>query len=244
MRIWDLHPGYLDRQRLLGEHRELHGLAVVHLEGRRGYAAHPETKRWKDCLGALAVRHGWLVAEMTLRGYRHRSPLPIPPDPSAWPGFLDAPGAQVALLRAKYAGATTGRIPLPEHPQHAWAQHKYSVLARDPNAYREWGRRMSQARREDLPAVMDDLTLLLRQPPTPGGVRNAVEHMWGHVRRHAAPEEVQRAKGSLSAMLRLTQQLAQRHAEAYLLHSTALSEMAFWLACYGMAAEEGARADA
>lgn len=230
MRIWDLHPGYLDRLRLLGEHRELHGLAVVHLEGRRGYAAHPETKRWKGCLGALAVRHGWLATEMALRGYRHRSPLPISPDPSCWPVFLDAPGAQVALLQAKYAGVTTGRIPLPEHPQQAWAQHKYSVLARDPNAYRALGRQMAKARREDLPAVVDELTLLLRQPPTRGGVQNAVEHMWGYVRGYATPAEVQQAKSDLAAMFGLTQRLAQRHGEAYLMHSTALSDMTFWLA--------------
>ncbi|MEO0138260.1 MAG: pyrimidine dimer DNA glycosylase/endonuclease V [candidate division WOR-3 bacterium] len=68
----------------------------MHLEGRRGYAAHPETKRWKDCLGALAVRHGWLVAEMKLRGYRHNSPLPIPPNPNRWPN--PATGASPASL--------------------------------------------------------------------------------------------------------------------------------------------------
>jgi len=72
---------------------------------------------------------------------------------------------------------------------------------------------MTKARREDLPAVMDELTLILRQQPTIGGVQNALEHMWAHVRRYATPEEVRMAKGSLSAMLRLTQKLAQRNAE-------------------------------
>jgi len=46
MRIWDLHPGYLDRKRLLGEHRELHGLFNVVYLGKKGYARHPETLRW------------------------------------------------------------------------------------------------------------------------------------------------------------------------------------------------------
>ena len=46
MRIWDLHPGYLDRKRLLGEHRELHGLFNVVYLGKKGYSRHPETLRW------------------------------------------------------------------------------------------------------------------------------------------------------------------------------------------------------
>jgi len=29
MRIWDIHPGYLNRQSLLGEHRELHGIFSI-----------------------------------------------------------------------------------------------------------------------------------------------------------------------------------------------------------------------
>ena len=29
MRIWDVNPGYLNRQSLLGEHRELHGIYII-----------------------------------------------------------------------------------------------------------------------------------------------------------------------------------------------------------------------
>ncbi|MDX8387130.1 MAG: pyrimidine dimer DNA glycosylase/endonuclease V [Ghiorsea sp.] len=36
MRIWDIHPGYLARQQLLGEHRELHGLFNISHWERRG----------------------------------------------------------------------------------------------------------------------------------------------------------------------------------------------------------------
>lgn len=232
MRIWDIHPGYLDRSRLLGEHRELHGLASIHLHNKKGYAAHPETKRWREHLGALAVRHGWLVAELALRGYRHHSPLPIPPNPAHWPPYLDAPSAQITLLRAKYAGQSQGRIPLPEHPQQAWAQHKYSILARDPNAYRDIGKRLVNARHEDLAPLLDELTDLMRHPPSAGGVLNAIEHMWGHVRKHATPEEKQHAQSNPAARLACTQRLAQVQHETYLWHSTALSEMRFWLDFY------------
>jgi hypothetical protein len=68
MRIWDIHPGYLNRNSLLGEHRELHALVSICVHGKKGYAHHPETLRWREFLHALALRHDILVAEMELRG--------------------------------------------------------------------------------------------------------------------------------------------------------------------------------
>lgn len=41
MRVWDVNPGYLNRQSLLGEHREIHGVFVVITAGKKGYARHP-----------------------------------------------------------------------------------------------------------------------------------------------------------------------------------------------------------
>jgi len=75
MRIWDLPPNILCRNHLLGEHRELHALWAILTEGKKGYANHPETRRWKGKLKALYERHEALVKEMTRRGYRHHSPL-------------------------------------------------------------------------------------------------------------------------------------------------------------------------
>ena len=46
MRIWDIHPGYLNNQSLLGEHRELHGIVSILVNKKKGYSQHPETKRW------------------------------------------------------------------------------------------------------------------------------------------------------------------------------------------------------
>jgi hypothetical protein len=75
MRIWDLPPKRLCRQHLLGEHRELHAIWVVITKGKKGYASHPETMRWRGKLAALYTRHDLLVEEMTARGYHHRTPL-------------------------------------------------------------------------------------------------------------------------------------------------------------------------
>jgi hypothetical protein len=68
--------GELDDQHLLGEHRELHGLWVILTQGKRGYANHPETRRWRGRLGAIYRRHEEEVAELVRRGMLgHKSPL-------------------------------------------------------------------------------------------------------------------------------------------------------------------------
>jgi hypothetical protein len=75
MRIWDIHPKGLCRNHLLGEHRELHAIWSILTTGKKGYAHHPETRRWKGRLQALYLRHQGLVQEMTRRGYKHQSPM-------------------------------------------------------------------------------------------------------------------------------------------------------------------------
>jgi hypothetical protein len=103
MRIWDLPPALLCRQHLLGEHRELHALWTILTTGKGAYANHPETRRWRGKLAALYTRHDALVAEMTRRGYNHRTPL----DASLASGltvqteYVNSPAEQVAILRAK-----------------------------------------------------------------------------------------------------------------------------------------------
>jgi hypothetical protein len=103
VRIWDVEPRLLCRKHLLGEHRELHGLWNIHVQGKRGYSLHPETLRWAGKLAALFARHESLVREMERRGYTHSSPL----DPSLATGsavqdvFVDPLEEQLRLLREK-----------------------------------------------------------------------------------------------------------------------------------------------
>lgn len=228
MRIWDLHPGFLNRGSLLGEHRELHGIFKIIQLQQRGYARHPETCRWRGHLGALRRRHDLLVAEMTLRGYRHRSPLPAIVEQVAWPDtFVDPPGVQLEILRRKYRGREPGRIPLPINRQAIWAAHKYSVLARDQELYRSLGRRVAEpgpgTRIEQLAA---ELVAIMRRAPRPGDRRNALEHMWGHVSRVAgvAPPD----PANHQALLRLIVELNAQARDPYLTGSTALSELTVW----------------
>lgn len=103
MRIWDLEPGRLCRQHLLGEHRELHALWVILTQNKRGFSRHPETLRWRGKLMALYRRHELLVAEMDRRGYRHNTALPAEQATgmAQQDDYKDSPAAQVEILRGK-----------------------------------------------------------------------------------------------------------------------------------------------
>jgi hypothetical protein len=88
---------------LLGEHRELHAIWSVIVNGKKGYAHHPETLRWKGKLKALYGRHEALVVEMSNRGYRHRSPLAKREATGSAKQtiYVDRPRKQIVILRNK-----------------------------------------------------------------------------------------------------------------------------------------------
>lgn len=73
MRLWSIHPRYLDTKGLLAVWRE--GLLALHvLEGRtRGYTHHPQLNRFKSEPSPQAAIHAYLRAiyeEACARGYR------------------------------------------------------------------------------------------------------------------------------------------------------------------------------
>jgi len=103
MRVWDLPAGYLNRQSLLGEHRELHGIHSILTQNKTGYASHPETLRWVRTLSGLAMRHRRLAAEMSLRGYVDRTPIRVAISRAKWPGvFVTEPAT-----RSRFSVAST-----------------------------------------------------------------------------------------------------------------------------------------
>jgi len=106
MRIWDLPPEILCRNHLLGEHRELHAVWAILTEGKKGYANHPETLRWKGKLRALYQRHEAQVEEMIHRGYRHQSPLDaaLATGKAEQKEYTDTPQKQRALLKKRGCG--------------------------------------------------------------------------------------------------------------------------------------------
>jgi hypothetical protein len=106
MRIWDIPAEKLCRNHLLGEHRELHAIWSILTKGKKGYAHHPETRRWAGKRKALYLRHQDLVQEMVHRGYKHHSPLDarLANGDNEQTEFLDPPEKQAKILRKKRCG--------------------------------------------------------------------------------------------------------------------------------------------
>lgn len=103
MRVWDINPKKLCRNHLLGEHRELHAIWSILTKGKKGYAHHPETKRWQGKLKALYLRHELLVKEMARRGYNHYSKLNkvLAKGDAVQNVYVDSPQKQLKILRNK-----------------------------------------------------------------------------------------------------------------------------------------------
>jgi len=230
MRIWDINPGYLNRQSLLGEHRELHGIFSIITNKKKGYSKHPETIRWNGYTWALQQRHRQLVAEMKLRGFTDNSPISINSDRKEWPRtYVDEPFDQFQILKAKYIDKEQGRIPLPKNTQELWSHHKYSILARSVSIYKEIGRNVARTRDNDFSGLAMDLTELLREPPSDGGLRNTLQHMWGHVSDDFSDPKFKVDSLPLRNLLVELQRRVKEINEPYLTFSTALSELMVWL---------------
>lgn len=230
MRIWDLNPGYLNRQSLLGEHRELHGLVSIIKYHKKGYSKHPETLRWVGFGWALKQRHKLLIAEMNLRGYTDRTPVLLRSKPGAWPEiYIDNPAQQISILREKYKSRESGRIPLPKNAQSFWAQHKYSVMARDITAYKDIGKWVtSKSGSKDLHNVAIEIIEILRNAPEQRLIENTLLHMWGYVSKYSSITGKELASLSMKALLKKIQQLSLSNNVKYLTESTSLSELSAW----------------
>lgn len=227
MRIWDVSPGYLTRQSLLGEHREIHALFAVLSEKKKGYSRHPETLRWIGRLGGVKKRHDMLVAEMKIRGYKHHSPIDIEKAPAFPIDMVDSYEEQIKLLKKKYKAKTQGRIPLPKHAQEMWAHHKFSVMARDITIYENIGKALtdkSEIKKLEHYAQLF-YEMLLSPPRNDGMVRNAVEHMWGYVSKY---NESNMPSDTKELLLKIAE-LAFKNSVTYITNSTAISDLLYYL---------------
>lgn len=73
MRLWSLHPRYLDRQGLTACWREGLLAQAVIVDRSKGYSRHPQLRRFRDADDPLAAIGGYLDAladEAQARGYR------------------------------------------------------------------------------------------------------------------------------------------------------------------------------
>ena len=231
MRIWDINPGYLNDQSLLGEHRELHAIVSILSNNKKGYSEHPETVRWKGHGWALKQRHKLLGSEMSLRGFLDKTPVDLRSNKGKWPDiFIDEPTIQYKLLRDKYKKKAKGRIPLPKNTQELWAQHKYSVLARDNKLYESFGKLVARSKKTELfQELSAEFTEILRTRPQQGTLINALQHMWGYISEHRSKSEKEIDLQDAKAIFSEVQMYSKKYNINYLISSTSLSELGAWI---------------
>jgi len=78
MRIWSLHPKYLDKKGLLALWREGLGVQSIIKNGKKGYRNHPQVMRFlqqKKPLEAIADYLEYVYRESESRGYRFNREL-------------------------------------------------------------------------------------------------------------------------------------------------------------------------
>jgi hypothetical protein len=227
MRIWDVNPGYLNRQSLLSEHREIHAIFSIITKGKKAYSRHPETLRWYGKLTVLKKRHDLLVSEMTLRGFDHFTHMEDRGGAAVQDVYILTPAQQFDTLKEKYLARKQGRIPLPVNSQQLWAQHKYSILARDPGYYQTIGPLVSAHDSKELfTRLAKELVELLTVPPPPGRLLNAVQHMWGYVSSFVLPGQTNM---DLQWLMDTIRRECYKHKIVYLMQSTALSDLAVYI---------------
>lgn len=164
------------------------------------------------------------------------------------PGAERSETARFSNCDDEHGDNDVSRIPTASSAQELWAQHKYSVLARDHEAYEKIGRRLAKEDALDRTSprtLVEELEAFLRQPPEESRLTNAVQHLWGYVNEEPAPAEPgdpsdgrdATPEGSVAtpdwddplASLRRIGDLARAQNRTYLLHSTALSDLSGWL---------------
>lgn len=194
----------MNRQSLLGEHRELHGIVSIIVNCKKGYSRHSETIRWVGYGWALGQRHKQLAAEMSLRGFTEKSPLEDSlSNKGIWlDSYIDEPHKQFQLLAIKYQNKEQGRIPLPKNAQQLWSHHKYSVLARDIGLYKEIGSNVARIKDANFSELTKTLTETLRKPPSIVGLRNSLQHMWGYVSEYSTESKGGIESWALSELLK------------------------------------------
>lgn len=226
MYIWDINPGYLNDEDLIDEYRTIQAIdALFH----RYSTIPPNLSFLHDKRSILSLRKALIIIELKLRNLNlstivHSAfedqdpPLPL----------IESPDQQLEKLKHNYRTSANGRIPIPLNAQQLWAQHKYSIMARDPNLYIKIGQNLANSNdKTAYKTLIIKFVQLLRSPPQKGTLVNALQHMWGYV-ADFLPSTVATTDSPVQ-MLNLIQHLSKEHSVKYLLHSTAICELEFWV---------------
>lgn len=218
--IWDLDAGFLDDELLTEQMRLLSGLVNDQTSRDKRLPAH-----WISHEEALVVRLNQLIAEMRLRDIATPEYQRIYDGTVVWPARLQEPlKDQLQRLAERREKGQQGRIAVPANERELWAIYRYSVMARNHNAFISLGHQVA-SRQISFDDLLLEVVHAARAEPYQPDVQNALQQMWGYVSANSfiRPNEVNNTE-----LLAEVQLLAKQTNSEYLLKSTSLGELAFW----------------
>ncbi len=168
-----------------------------------------------------------VTSELSLRGVRTDELAHLRIDaPPTWPR-VSTP--VLTEEWQKIASEGGGRIPPAKRVTDLWAQHKYSLMARDPNRGREIGAALgAQDPTLTIETLLPELVTMLRTPPGEGTLRDAVMHMWGYVVPTARARGLTADFANVPTTVARIAEIALEDPASYLANSTALTDLAVW----------------
>ncbi|MGC5617306.1 pyrimidine dimer DNA glycosylase/endonuclease V [Georgenia sp. Z1491] len=152
MRLWSLHPRYLDRQGLTAAWREALLAQSVVIKGGGGYANHPQVERFRsqaDPLAALGEYLAGIADEAHARGYRFdAAKIRTPPGDASGPPAMTVTTGQLALEWQHLLGKLQRRSP-DVHARLAGVEHPdpHPSLVEVPGPVATWERQSTNDER-------------------------------------------------------------------------------------------------
>jgi hypothetical protein len=218
--IWDVDAGYMDNDLLTEQMRLVSGLLDKSVGSGLVMPDH-----WIGHEVALMIRLNQLIAEMKLRGIHTPEFQDIPEEAVVWPSAWAAPlHDQLDKLKARHVGSVRSRVPIPKNEHELWAHYKHSVMARSQKLYLTLGQRVA-LRQISFERLLAELITIERVTPHPFLLRNSLHQMWGYVSKES---QLNINETALPELLHEVQRLARVGQTEYLMHGTALAELACW----------------
>ncbi len=137
---------------------------------------------------------------------------------------------EIDILKHKYLNENYGRVKPPINAQEMWSSYKYSIMARDNKLYKEIGQSLSDRKtREEFEELARILIIELKKGPSKGGIKNALQHMWGYISNSSQIKKSEINDLSLKELYREIQDCVRKVNEPYLMKQTAMSELGIWI---------------
>ncbi len=137
---------------------------------------------------------------------------------------------QYKTLKGAYQKQCLARINLPQNAVALWTHHKYAIMARNIELYKNIGKQVAHNKSPQYFAELCQLISdeLLKRPSS-GAILNVLQHMWGYIANLSNIKKSDVAMLSLSELLSEIQKCTVASNQPYLIKQVALSELAIWL---------------